>query len=100
MAAHVVKLVPIICEALARDAVPRLICEIGAHGYTLFEVEGAGAKGERTAEIAEFGNIQVEVIVPAAACERLMERLEKDFFSKYAIVAYEADVRVRRPGKF
>ena len=43
---------------------------------------------------------EIEVIVPAAACERLMERLEKDFFPKYAMVAYEADVRVRRPGKF
>ena len=100
MPAHAMKLVTIICEALARDAVRRLLREVGAHGYTLFEVEGAGAKGERTAEIAEFGNIQVEVIVPAAACERLMERLEREFFPKYTMVAYEADVRVRRPDKF
>lgn len=100
MPTHTMKLVTIICEALGRDAVTRLLREVGAHGYTLFEVEGAGATGERTAEIAEFGNIQVEVIVPAAACERLMERLEKEFFPHYAMVAYEADVRVRRPGKF
>jgi nitrogen regulatory protein P-II 2 len=100
MAAHLMKLVTIICEALAREAVTRLLGEVGAHGYTLFKVEGAGAKGKRTAEIAEFGNIQVEVIVPAAASERLMERLEREFFPKYAIIAYESDVRVRRPGKF
>jgi nitrogen regulatory protein PII len=100
MPAHAMKLVTIICEELARDAVTRLLREVGGHGYTLFEVEGVGAKGERTAEIAEFGNIQVEMIVPAAACERLMERLEMEFFPKYAMVAYEADVRVRRPGKF
>jgi nitrogen regulatory protein PII len=100
MPAHAMKLVTIICEALARDAVTRLLREVGAQGYTLFEVEGVGAQGERRAEIAEFGNIQVEVIVPAAGCERLMERLEKEFFPKYAMVAYEADVRVRRPGKF
>jgi nitrogen regulatory protein PII len=100
MAAHAMKLVTIICEALARDAVTRLLREVGAHGYTLFEVEGAGAKGERTAEISEFGNIQIEVIVPPSVGDRLMERLEKDFFPKYTIVAYEADIRVRRPGKF
>ncbi|MBL0059408.1 MAG: hypothetical protein IPP35_09920 [Elusimicrobia bacterium] len=64
---HTMKLVTIICEALGRDAVTRLIRDIGAHGYTLFEVEGAGAKGEQTADIAEFGNIQLQVIVPAAA---------------------------------
>lgn len=100
MPAHAMKLVTIICEALARDAVTRLLREVGAHGYTLFEVEGSGAHGDRTGEMAELGNIQVEVIVPAAACERLMERLEREFFPKYTMVAYEADVRVRRPDKF
>ncbi len=100
MPAHAMKLATIICEALARDAVIRLLRDIEANGYTLFVVEGAGAQGERTAEIAEFGNIQVEVILPAESCERLMGRLERDFFPKYAMVAYEADVRVRRPGKF
>lgn len=100
MPAHAMKLVTIICEALARDAVTRLLREVGGHGYTLFKVEGVGATGERTAEIAEFGNIQVEMIVPAAACEQLMERLEKEFFPRYAMVAYESEVSVRRPEKF
>ena len=100
MPAHAFKLATIICEALARDAVTRLLRDVGANGYTLFEVEGSGAKGERTADIAEFGNIQIEAIVPAAVCERLMDRLEKEFFPKYAMVAYDTDVRVRRPSKF
>jgi len=86
--------------ALARDAVIRLLQEVGAHGHTLFEVQGFGATGERTAEIRELANIQVEVIVPPEVCERLMDRLEREFFPTYASVAYEADIRVRRPGKF
>ncbi|MCG3149778.1 MAG: hypothetical protein PCFJNLEI_03243 [Verrucomicrobiae bacterium] len=100
MPAHPMKLVTIICEALAHAAVTRLLREVGAHGWTVFEVQGVGAHGERTGEMAELGNIQVEVIVPAAVCDRLMERLEKDYFPKYGMVAYEADIRVRRPGKF
>lgn len=100
MAASAIKLVTIICEALARDAVTRLLRDVGAHGYTLFDVEGSGAKGERTSEMVELANIQVEVIVPPAVCERLMAALEKDFFPRYAIVAYETDVRVRRSSKF
>lgn len=100
MPEHAMKLATIVCESLARDAVTRLLREVGAHGYTLFEVQGAGATGERTAEMSEFGNIQVEVIVPAATSDRLMERLEREFFPKYTMIAYEADVRVRRPAKF
>ncbi len=100
MAAHEMTLVTIICEALARDAVTRLLREVGAQGWTIFKVEGTGAQGERTAEISEFGNIQVEVIVPPAVSDRLMERLERDFFPKYTMIAYDANVRVRRPSKF
>jgi nitrogen regulatory protein PII len=100
MPAHVMKLVTVIGEALAREAITRLLREVGAHGWTVFPVEGFGAKGERTAEMAELANIQVEVIVPPEVCARLMERLERELFPTYAMIAYEADVRVRRPGKF
>ena len=100
MPTHNMKLVTIICEALARDAVTRLLREVGAHGHTLFEVEGFGANGHRTGEMMELANIQIEVLVPPATCERLMEELEAKFFHKYAMIAHESDVRVRRPHKF
>lgn len=100
MSAHSMKLVTIISEALAREAVVRLLLEVGAHGYTLSQVEGAGARGERTGEIEELANIKVEVVAPAPVCERLLERLREEFFPKYAIIAYENDVRVIRSSKF
>jgi nitrogen regulatory protein PII len=100
MPSNEMKLVTIICEALARDAVSRLLRDVGAHGWTIFKVEGTGSTGERTAEMSEFGNIQVEVIVPGSVSERLMDRLERDYFPKYTMIAYESDVRVRRAGKF
>ncbi len=100
MPAHAMKLVTIICEALARPAVTHLLRGIGAQGYTVFDVQGSGAGGERMAEMAEFGNIQFEVIVQPEMCDRLMDRLENEFFPLYTMVAYDADIRVRRPGKF
>jgi nitrogen regulatory protein PII len=100
MAAHDMKLVTIIVESLAREAIVRLLNDAGARGYTIFSVEGAGSHGERTAEIAEYGNIQVEVIVQPAVSERLMERLESEFFPRFAMIVYESDVRVRRSSKF
>lgn len=100
MPANAMKLITIICEALAREAVKQLLSDLGARGYTLFDVEGVGAHGERTAEISEYGNVQFEVIVPPAVCEKLMERLESEYLPRYLMVAYETDIRVRRGSKF
>ena len=48
----------------------------------------------------EFANIQIEVIVRPEICERLMQELETGFFSKYSMIAFESDIRVRRKEKF
>ena len=94
------KLVTIVCEAYAQDAVTKLLRETGAHGWTLFAVEGDGSQGRRPADIREFANIQIEVVVPPEVAEKLLARLEKDFFPRYAMIAFESDVRVLRQGKF
>lgn len=100
MKTHPMKLVTIIGEALAREPLKQLLSASGAHGYTLFTVEGEGAQGRRSGEIQEFANIQVEVIVPPAVAEELLTRLESEFFPRFAMVAYETDVRVVRREKF
>lgn len=94
------KLLTIVCEALARQPLQGLLRDVGAHGYTLFTVEGSGAQGPRVADIQEFANIQVEVIVPPVVAGQILARLEKDFFPRYTMIAYESDVRVLRPHKF
>ena len=94
------KLVTIVCEALAREHLTRLLAEEGAHGYTLFAVEGTGARGSRVADIEEFTNIQIEVIVQPAVAERLLARLQREFFSHFAMIAYETEVWVLRQEKF
>jgi nitrogen regulatory protein P-II 2 len=100
MNTHPMKLVTVICEAFAREPLTALLQEIGAHGYTLFTVEGSGAKGPRVADIEEFANIQVEVIVQPEVAEKLLTCLGKDFFPRYAMIAYESDVQVLRREKF
>ena len=100
MKLHAMKLVTIICEALARSAVTELLHEIGAHGYTLFPVEGVGAQGSRVADIEEFANIQIEVLLPPERATELMTRLDRDFFSRFAMIAYATDIEVIRSAKF
>ncbi len=99
MNTHPLKLVTIIGEALAREPLKKLLAEVGAQGYTLFLVEGDGSQGRRAADIQEFANIQIEVIVPPPVADKLMTRLEQEFFAKFAMVAYETDVRVLRREK-
>jgi len=94
------KLVTIVCEAHAKAAVTKLLRDVGAHGYTLFAVEGDGSRGRREADIPEFTNIQIEVIVPPEVAQTLLARLEKEFFPRYGMIAFESDVRVLRPHKF
>lgn len=100
MTTHPMKLVTIVCEAYAKESVTRLLREVGAQGYTLFPVEGDGSRGKRPADILEFANIQVEVLVPPATSERLLEALGRDLFPRFGMIAFESDVRVLRPHKF
>ena len=94
------KLVTIVCEAYAKDAVTKLLREVGAHGYTLFPVEGDGSQGQRPADIPEFANIQIEVIVRPEVAEQLLQKLGHDLFPRFAMIAFESDVRVLRNNKF
>lgn len=100
MKLHSMKLVTIVCEALARIPVVELLGQIGAHGYTLFPVEGVGAQGSRVADIEEFGNIQIEVVLPPDPALQLLARLEQDFFARFAMIAYSTDIEVIRSAKF
>lgn len=100
MTTYPMKLVTIVCEAYAKVAVTKLLHEVGAHGYTLFSVEGDGSRGKRPADIPEFANIQIEVLVQPAVAEELLEKLGHDLFPRYAMVAFESEVRVLRPQKF
>ena len=100
MNTHPMKLVTIVCEAHAREAVTKLLRESGAHGWTLFAVEGDGSQGKRPADIPEFSNIQIEVIVKPEVANVLLECLGREFFPRYAMIAFESDVRVLRQEKF
>jgi nitrogen regulatory protein PII len=100
MQTHPMKLVTIVCEAYAQEAVLKLLQEVGAQGYTLFPVQGAGAQGIRPADIPEFANIQIEVIVKPEVAIRLLQQLELVLFPRFGMVAFESDVRVLRQGKF
>ena len=100
MTLHPLKQVTIVCEALAREAVLAVLEDAGAHGWTLATVEGQGPGGARGGEIPELANLRLEVLLQPAAATMVLERLERDLFPRYAMIAWETDVRVLRPARF
>jgi nitrogen regulatory protein PII len=100
MPAHAMKLVTIVCEASAREPITQMLQQAGAAGCTVCAVDGADAHGGRAAEPGEVAHVKIEVVVSADLCERLMARVEQEFFQQYTVTAFESDVRVRRPGRF
>lgn len=99
-ATHPMKLLTIVCESLAREHLELLLREAGVSGWTAFEVEGLGHHGARTGEMREFGNTQFEVIVQPPLAAELLGRLERDYFPRFAMVAFTTDVEVLRRDKF
>lgn len=97
---NAMKLVTIICEAHARKPITELLREVGARGWTAFPVEGDGAKGPRHADIPETTNLQLQVVVRSDVAATLLERLEREYFPRYGMIAYAADVQVLRQNKF
>ncbi len=100
MQTHPMKLVTVVCEAYAQEAVIKLLHEVGALGYTLFPVQGKGSQGIRLADIPEFANVQVEVILRPEVAEHLLQQLEQLLFPRFGMVAFESDVRVLRKERF
>jgi nitrogen regulatory protein P-II 2 len=97
---HPMKLVTIVCEAVLEERIVEVLHECGAHGHTAFDVRGSGRQGQRSADLVESGNVQIEVIAKPSVAETMLARLHAEFFQDYAMVAYESDVRVMRPEKF
>lgn len=93
-------LLTVICEAVLEQRVVETLRDCGAHGHTAFDVRGSGHQGERSADLAESGNVQIEAVVRPAVAETALARLQADFFQDYAMVAYASEVRVLRPDKF
>lgn len=100
MNTHAMKLVTIVCEAHARGPVVELLRSIGAQGWTMFSVEGEGARGGRPADIPEFTNLQIQVIVRPEMAGALLDQLAREFFPRYVMIAFSSDVQVVRPAKF
>ena len=69
-------------------------------GYTLYEVEGNGARGLRGQGLKNEKNVKVEVIMQKETLQDVVEEIARTLFTNFAIVLYVSDVDVLRTEKF
>ncbi|PIO49051.1 MAG: transcriptional regulator [[Chlorobium] sp. 445] len=88
---------------IADEALQRRLIEdvktLGARGYTLEKAYGEGDSGGRISPW-EGENIRLELLISAELAEKILDRLARDYFDKYSIIAYLSDVQVLRGEKF
>ncbi len=94
-----VKLVTIIAESVLADRLTRAILADGATGYTLSAATGAGSRDMRASTL-DGENIRIETLVSPAVADALLERLARDWFPHYAVIAWVSDAAVVRGEKY
>ncbi|MDX1926200.1 MAG: hypothetical protein SFV81_06770 [Pirellulaceae bacterium] len=99
MNTHTLTLLTIVAETLLKDRLIHEIRQAGARGFTITEASGEGSRQRRVSEILG-DNIKVEVITKRETAESILTVLQKDFFPRYAVVAYLSEVQVVREEKY
>lgn len=99
MDTHDLTLVTIVAERVLEDRLTKEILDMGATGYTVTHTRGKGSRGMRTGDIPGQG-VRIETLVSDALAERLLEHASRAWFPHYAVVVWEAPVRVARGDKY
>jgi len=92
-------LLTIIAEALLKDRLLHEVRRAGAKGCTVTDVSGEGSRQRRVSEILG-DNIKIEIIAKRETADNILVILQRDFFPRYAVVAYMSEVQVVREEKY
>lgn len=93
------KLITVVCEAALESRLIRDCMALGAKGYTITDAHGAGPRNQRNGDL-EGGNIKIEIITDDATVEKLVEKLETEYFPHYAVSCWVSDVQILREDRY
>ena len=93
------KLVTIVAESLLEKRLVEEVKRLGAKGYTITQARGEGSRGIRSVDW-EGQNIRLETIVSEEVALRILQRLQEEYFTHYAVIAYVENVWVVRGEKY
>lgn len=100
MQTHSRTMLTVITEATLENFIVQAAEDLGAHGYTITDARGAGARGIRSAGWGHSANIRMEMICEKPIAEAIAKHLKAHYFENYAMTMFMTDVQVLRPEKF
>jgi len=100
MTQHPKKLLVIVAEAALEKALAQHVMELGAHGYTVHDVRGAGAAGTREGTWEADRTIEMKVICAADVADRIGNAVLAAYGDHYGVSLFFADVSVLRDDKY
>lgn len=90
----------IVAESILETNLLKDLRRLGAHGWTITEARGEGARGRRNSDWEGNCNIRIEIVCEAATAEKILTHLREAYYQNYAMITWMADVEVLRPEKF
>ena len=94
------KLLTVITEAALEATLIHTIEQLGAHGYTVVDARGKGARGVRDAGWEASGNIRIEVVCRSETAANIAAHLQEHYYNDYAMILFVHEIDVLRPEKF
>ena len=94
------RLITIVTEAILEVELCEALEKLGATGYTVTNARGSGHRGIRDAGWSSSSNVRVEVVCNEEVAQRIATHLRDNYYTDYAMILFESDVRVLRPDKF
>lgn len=93
------KLLTVVGEAALESRLVRDCMALGAKGYTITDAHGAGPRNQRNGDL-EGGNIKIEIITDDQTIEKIVAKLETDYFPHYACSLWVSDVQILREDRY
>ena len=93
------KLLTVVCEAALEPRLIRDCVALGAKGYTITDAHGAGPRNQRNGDL-EGGNIRIDIVADEPTVQKIVEKLEIEYFPHYAVSCWVADIQILREERY
>lgn len=89
----------VVVEQILEERLTRQLMELGAKGYSAYEVRGSGLPGQTGADF-EQATLKIESLMPPEVADKALELLAKEYFPHYSVIAYVESVQVVRGSRY